>query len=122
MKIVIPATDKGEKSNVCVSFGRAPYFFVYDTDTKEKRYIENTAAESAGGAGIKAAQIIVDSGAHTLITPRCGENAANVLMQSGVKIFKSEGSDLLENINLFIAQKLSPLSEIHAGYHKGNGR
>ncbi|HZK20919.1 MAG TPA: NifB/NifX family molybdenum-iron cluster-binding protein [Oscillospiraceae bacterium] len=117
MKIAIPVDEKDLKTNVCVSFGRAPYFLVYDTDTDKSVFIENKAAVSAGGAGIKAAQAIVDSGANVLLAPRCGENAANVILESGIKIFKTEFSLAKENIDAFIGDKLSELDEIHSGYH-----
>ena len=76
MKISIPVDEKSLESNVCVSFGRAPYFLIYDTETKESIFLNNGAAASTGGAGIKAAQTIVDNKVNTLLTPRCGENAA----------------------------------------------
>ena len=34
MKIAIPVDEKSLESNVCVSFGRAPYFLIYDTESK----------------------------------------------------------------------------------------
>jgi len=61
MKIAIPVDEKSLESNVCVSFGRAPYFLIYDTETKESIFLDNGAAASTGGAGIKAAQTIVDN-------------------------------------------------------------
>ncbi len=60
MKIAIPVVDASMDSSICVSFGRSPYFLIYETESKESLFIENSAAESQGGAGIKAAQIIVD--------------------------------------------------------------
>ena len=74
MKIVIPVDAKTLESNICASFGRAPYFLIYDTETKESVFINNSAAASTGGAGIKAAQTIVDNNANALLTPRCGQN------------------------------------------------
>lgn len=118
MKIAIPTDNNNMNSNICISFGRAPYFLFYDTDNEKSKFVENTAAESAGGAGIKAAQIIADNNAEVLITPRCGENAADVLKQSKIKMFKSEGNNILDNINAFNDKKLSPLNEIHGGYHR----
>ena len=59
MKIVIPVDEKKPESSVCVSFGRAPYFMLHDTEGKTTEYIANTAAEAQGGAGLKAAQLIV---------------------------------------------------------------
>jgi predicted Fe-Mo cluster-binding NifX family protein len=52
MKIAIPVDEKSLESNVCVSFGRAPYFLIYDTETKESIFLDNGAAASTGGAGI----------------------------------------------------------------------
>jgi predicted Fe-Mo cluster-binding NifX family protein len=91
MKIAIPVDEKSLESNVCVSFGRAPYFLVYDTETKESIFHDNGAAASTGGAGIKAAQTIVDNKVNALLTPRCGENAANVLKSADIKIYKTAG-------------------------------
>jgi len=73
MKIAIPVDEKSLDSNVCVSFGRTPYFLIYDVDTKESVFLDNSAAASTGGAGIKAAQTIVDNKANVLLTPRCGK-------------------------------------------------
>lgn len=117
MIIAIPVDEKNLKSNVCASFGRAPYFLIYDTDTKESVFLDNSAATSTGGAGIKAAQIIVDNKANALFTPRCGENAANVLKVANIKIFKTTTTSVKDNIDAFIDGKLSLLDEIHAGFH-----
>ena len=57
---------------------------------KEGTFIENSAANSEGGAGIKAAQNVVDSKAEILITPRCGQNAADVLQAADIKIYKTK--------------------------------
>ena len=122
MKIAIPADEKNMGTGVCMSFGRAPVFLIYDTDRKEGIFLDNGAAASAGGAGIKAAQAVADSGAEALLTPRCGENAADVLCAAGVKIYKTAGVSARENIDAFIAGKLSLLEEIHAGFHGHRGR
>ena len=44
MKIAIPVDEKTLESNVCASFGRTPYFLIYDTETKESVFINNSAA------------------------------------------------------------------------------
>lgn len=121
MKIMIPVDENSTESKICISFGRAPYFLINDTDSNESKYIENTAADSQGGAGIKAAQIIVDNEAEILITPRCGQNAADVLNAANIKIFKSISDSVQDNINNFLSGKLSVLDEIHEGYHGHGG-
>ena len=56
VKIAIPMNEKSIDTEVCPSFGRAPYFLFYDSVTKETYYLDNEAVASQGGAGIRAAQ------------------------------------------------------------------
>ena len=121
MKIAIPVDEKTLQSNVCASFGRAPYFLIYDVETKESMFIENSAATSTGGAGIKAAQIIVDNKANALLTPRLGAKAADVLKPAEVKIYRTTTTPVKDNIDDFIADKLPLLDKTHAGFHGHGG-
>lgn len=120
MKIAIPVDEKNIGTNVCVSFARAPYFFIYDMESKEGSFFDNGAAASTGGAGVKAAQIIVDHKVDALLVPRCGENAAEVLRAAEIKLFKTTTLWAKDNIDAFKAGKLPALDEIHAGFH-GHG-
>lgn len=118
MIIALPVDENKLESTICISFGRTPYFLIYDTETDIHTFIKNLAAESQGGAGIKAAQTIVDQKIGALITPRCGENAAEVCIEAGVKLYKSEGKSIVDNIDAFKNSQLSILNEVHAGLHK----
>lgn len=122
MKIAIPVDDKNMETNVCQSFGRTPYFLIYDTETKESVFVDNSAAASQGGAGIKAAQTIVDNKVSAIITPRCGENAAEVIKSADIKIYKTKDTSVRNNINAFNDGKLLLLEEIHAGFHNHEGK
>ena len=122
MKIAIPVDEKSIKSSLCLSFGRAPYFLVFDMDTKESIFLDNSAATSQGGAGIKAAQTIVDNDVKALFTHRCGENAAEVIKAANIKIFKIAFDSIQANIDAFVEGKLPLLEEIHAGFHGHGGK
>jgi predicted Fe-Mo cluster-binding NifX family protein len=117
MKIAIPVENNTSDAHVCPSFGRAPYFLIHNTETKEDAFLNNSAVASQGGAGIKAAQTIVDQGAETLIAPRCGENAAEVLKAAGVQIYQSQEGTSKDNIAMFMEGQLSRLDKIHPGLH-----
>lgn len=117
MKIAIPVNENKSETSVCVSFGRAPYFMLYDTEGKTTEYIANTAAEAQGGAGLKAAQLIVDSGADVLLTLRCGQNAAEALKAAQIIIYKVEGLGVAENLGALQEGKLTPMTQFHAGFH-----
>jgi len=122
VKIAIPVDDKMITSTICQSFGRAPFFLVYDTESKESNFIDNSATASEGGAGIKAAQSIVDSKVNALLTPRCGENTAEVLNTASIKIYKTIRFSIMDTIDDFQKDKLHILNEIHTGLHGHEGK
>ena len=122
MKIAIPVEEKTLNTPVCVSFGRTPLFVMFDTENSEYEFIDNSAAASQGGAGIKAAQLLADNGANVIITIRCGENAAEVLNPAEIKLYKAVDGTALDNIEKFKLGELSPLNEIHKGLHNHGGK
>ena len=121
MIIAIPINDNSDNTTICPSFGRSPYYFVFNTATKEKEYMVNSAAQSAGGAGIAAAQLLVDRGVNVVIAPRSGQNAADVLLGSGIEIYRSVGDNLNANIEAYQNGLLNKLSDIHPGLHGHGG-
>lgn len=122
MKLAVPVDGSSMQTSVCQSFGRAPYFLIYDTETEEARFFKNDAAAAQGGAGIRAAQWIVDQDVQALLTPRCGNNAALVLQAANIKIYKTQGDSLEENIRAFATEELPVLKDIHPGFHRRRGR
>lgn len=121
MKLAIPVDSKGLDAKVSANFGRANGFLFYDTKTKAESYVENAARMARGGAGIQAAQTVVDQGAAVLLTPRLGGNAADVLDEAGVKIYRSVDGTARENVAAFEEGGLKLLDEVHEGFH-GNPR
>lgn len=117
MIVAVPTDENNASVNVCVSFGRAPYFLFYNTENGETVFAENPAAVASGGAGVKAAQFIVDRGAKALITVRAGENAAEVLTDAKMDIWKAINGTVNENLSAYHQGKLSRLDHFHAGFH-----
>ncbi|AET66987.1 hypothetical protein Desor_1325 [Desulfosporosinus orientis DSM 765] len=122
MKIAIPVEDQVMEASISQSFGRAPYYLIFDTQSRECEFIDNSAIASQGGAGIKAAQTMVDSGINALLTPLCGENAAKVLNSANIILYKSLDASAQDNIEAFNAGSLSLLEDIHPGYHGHGGK
>lgn len=99
MKIAIPVNENNINTDVCPSFGRTYFFMIYDTKTGETEFYDNSANSAAGGAGIKASQALVNKGVETVITPRMGNNALDVLNGANIKLYKSIKGTAMENIN-----------------------
>ncbi|MEA4896745.1 MAG: NifB/NifX family molybdenum-iron cluster-binding protein [Christensenellaceae bacterium] len=117
MIIAIPVNE--DRTTVCPSFGRAPYFWVADTQSGGKSILENAAARSESGAGIRAAQAVMDAKADALVAPRLGENAANVLKAAGVKLYVPASDGAQANVDALLSGSLEPLTQIHPGFHHG---
>lgn len=121
MKIAIPSEGNEWNSPVCRSFGRTPFFIVADTDTLGLQVIDNEAAAAQGGAGIKAAQAVADSGAQAVVTFHCGENAAKVLKAAEIKLYRAVPGTVKDMVEQVEQGGLQELTEIHPGYHGHNG-
>ncbi len=119
MIIAVPVEEN--EVEICPAFGRTPMFYIYNTETKEGKYIDNDAMNSPGGAGIKAAQTVIDEKAEVVLVPRCGENAAKVLDAAGVKLYENVGLSVEENIQAFLDGKLGLVTDIHPGFHGAHG-
>ena len=117
MIVAIPTEESHSGSPLCVSFGRAPYFMFYDTDKKTSEFFPNPGAKAAGGAGIQAAQFVVDHKAEALVTVRAGQNAGEVLLAAGVAVWKASGHTAAEELKALEAGNLSRLNSFHAGFH-----
>lgn len=117
MRIMIPVNEKKSGSEVCPSFGRAPFYMLFDVSTREALYLDNPAASASGGAGIKAAQFVADQKVDVLLTPRCGENAGEVLKAAEIGLYKTIAGSAEVNVAAFEAGSLAPLTQFHEGFH-----
>lgn len=122
MRIAIPTTGLNFDSQVEGRFGRAQYFAIVDTDTMELLTALNPACDCQGGAGILAAQVVVDNGVKALLTTSCGKNAADVLQAAEVKLYQMDAqcTTVKDAVERYKAAALMELEDIHAGYHGGS--
>ncbi|MGN1140855.1 MAG: NifB/NifX family molybdenum-iron cluster-binding protein [Oliverpabstia sp.] len=117
MKVMIPVEI--DQSIVCITFGRAPYFAIYNTETDTYEITRNPAAAVQGGAGINAAQFVVDCKVDAVIASQCGQNSANVLKSANIKIYKSGNLSVKQNITDLKEGKLTVMQDFSSGYHGG---
>lgn len=67
-------------------FGRCESFVIVDTETMEMKVMPNPSVQTAHGAGIQAAQVIVNQDVKVVITGKVGPNAHAALSTSNIKI------------------------------------
>ena len=103
MRVAITATANNYNEMMDGRFGRAPYFLVFDTQTKLWTAYENVqSTELEHGAGIQAAQMVERLGAKVLITGQVGPKALQVLRANAVKIYCVESGKVNDILNAFL--------------------
>lgn len=122
MKIGIPSNGNDLSQPFASVFGRCSHFVVVDSDSQKIITIfPNKAQNAAGGAGIQAAQSLVNQQVEIVIAPRMGPNAWNVLQSAGVKIFSGINGTLQQNVDAFLAGELDEMT-MAAGFGPGMSR
>ncbi len=110
MKIAVSAEGTDLNSRIDPRFGRAAYFIIIDTDTRQiVDVIDNRSAfDAAHGAGINAATVVAGSGAQAVLTGRVGPKAYAVLDAAGIKVISEQGGTVAEALEAFLSGSVSP--------------
>ena len=119
MKIVITSTGENLDSEVDRRFGRCKYFLLVETDSMEFESISNESVMASGGAGIKAAQTIANTGAKAVVTGNVGPNAFQTLTAAGLKIFTGASGTVKESIEKYKNGQLNETSSANVDSHSG---
>ena len=91
MRICVPVEkNEGENSKVFGHFGSAPFFVIYDTETKTVEALENSNQHHSHGA-CHPLGVIGGKKVDAVITGGMGAGAVNKLNAGGIKAYKSSG-------------------------------
>jgi predicted Fe-Mo cluster-binding NifX family protein len=118
VKIAITAQGKSPDATLDRRFGRAPFVFVGDSESGVLHPYENEARLHQSGAGIAAAQSLVDQGVEVLITGEVGPKAAQVLQAAGIKVHRTTANTVPEALAEFqqaFTKPATPLTLSPAG-------
>jgi len=86
MRIAVASEGKELSSKVDPRFGRARYMVIHDTGTGELEVLDNQdISQLTGGAGVKAAEAVVDKYVDYVISLNFGPNALKVFKAANVK-------------------------------------
>lgn len=122
MKIAISSVGKEGQDLFDARFGRCEYFQIYDTESNEVKVIENKGKTSGGGAGIAAAQQILDEKVDIVITGNLGPNAFLIIEKADIQTLRAESGTVLSVLEKYQKGELFDLSEAGpAHFGMGNG-
>jgi len=115
MRVAITAAGPELSSAIDQRFGRARYLLIVDTPERTTLAIDNLAGMNAAqGAGIQAAQSVIDNQATVLITGHCGPKAFRALQAARVDVYLTSAGTVAQAVDRFEAGelKLSPTADV----------
>ncbi|MDP8262510.1 MAG: NifB/NifX family molybdenum-iron cluster-binding protein [Candidatus Ancaeobacter aquaticus] len=122
MKICITAQGDNLDSNVDPRFGRCQNFIIVDTDTLDFIVHQNPYIDSTGGAGIQAAQFVVDKDIKSVLSGHIGPNAFQTLQAAGVLMYVSVAGTIREVVQSFNEGKYRPTAAPDVADKFGSGK
>ena len=120
MRVVIPANGADLDAPTSPVFGRCQTFIFVDPKTLDFEALPNPALDAPGGAGVQAAQTVLQHGAGAVIAPSLGPNAFRVIQAANIPAYRMEGATVREVIAAFNAGQL-PRLEAPGDDHVGLG-
>lgn len=119
MKIAICAQSNNADAAIDTRFGRAACFGIFDTETNEWTFSANPQnLQAAQGAGIQAAQAVIDTDADVLLANNVGPKAMAALSAGSVDVFAVKpATSLQQALEDFTAGKLTQLQQANVEGH-----
>jgi predicted Fe-Mo cluster-binding NifX family protein len=123
MKVCFPIEkDLGLASIVFGHFGSAPFFLLVDTDTSQTTTISNSDQHHSHGA-CNPLQALTGQQVDGIVVNGIGGGALNHLQQSGLRVFKAQGTTVQESIDMIKQNSLPEFTprDTCQGHGHGNG-
>lgn len=121
MKVAVSSTGTKISAEVDPRFGRCQYFLIVDLTSLETKSISNESAMATGGAGIQAAQLVMNEGVEIVITGQIGPNAYQTLVSGGMKVITGAAGTVQEVVDQYKSGTLKETSGPSVGAHAGMG-
>lgn len=110
MIIAIPVEDL-KKGKVAPTFGRTTDFLLYDTQSGKRSSVENVKRSTEEDIGVSSAQVIVNNNVDVLITALCRDNSAEIFKKANIKVYKTAGDSVEDNLRAYLTDSLTVFSE-----------
>ena len=119
MKIAVTSTGKTLDSQVDLRFGRTAFFAVYDETAEQWDFLTNQQnLQASQGAGIQAAQTVIDAEVDVLLASNVGPKAMAALNVNGIHVFGTEaGTSLEQAVSSYKSGSLKQMQESNVKGH-----
>jgi predicted Fe-Mo cluster-binding NifX family protein len=112
MIVIFTAQDQYLESQKDDRFGRCPWFIKMDTVSNQWEAFPNPGVGHSSGAGVAAAQFVIDQKAEAVISGDFGPHAVDAFRAANISMFlySKEISSIQQAVEGFKQEKFSRLS------------
>jgi predicted Fe-Mo cluster-binding NifX family protein len=119
MKVAVTANGVDLDTPVSPIFGRCSTYIFVDTETMQFEAVQNPAIGAPGGAGIQAAQFVIERGAQAVVTGNVGPNAFGVFRSANVPVFLLGAATIRDTLEAYKKGLLQSTGEANVRAHSG---
>jgi predicted Fe-Mo cluster-binding NifX family protein len=118
MIIAVTAQGKDLQGEVDPRFGRAKHFLLVDTETMRFEVVQNEQNLSLPqGAGIQAAQNVVNQEPEVVLTGNCGPKAFKTLQAAGIKVVVGVSGKIEDAIQAYLRDEFEHAKDANVEGH-----
>jgi predicted Fe-Mo cluster-binding NifX family protein len=107
MKILLATESNSLESKIAKRFGEAPYYLIYNSDTKETEARVNHGHDDTHSELID----LVNEGVSHYIIGNTGPNAFNVLNERNAELYLARGTVAKDALDAFLNNKIERLTK-----------
>lgn len=122
MIIAMTSTDSKKDALLDPRLGRCSIFAFYDSENDHWSFLPNPGALQGSGAGVKAAQFLIEQNAGVLLTGELGPKASQILNGTEIKVYSLPEIPLTEALAQYLAGKAKEISKATVRPHAGMNR
>jgi predicted Fe-Mo cluster-binding NifX family protein len=104
MPIAIPVSNKSIDSSLDDRFGRCPFFCLYNLETRQIEFLENSMKNGSGGVGPQVVEFLANNGVNKVYAVEFGPKAKEMLdklkIETQVVNSKQTVREIIELFNL----------------------
>jgi len=118
MKVAVSSQGQSLEDKMDPRFGRTKHFLIVDTDTMECISVDNKQnLNLAQGAGIQAAQNVINEGVSAIVSGNCGPKAFATLSAAKIDIYVGNSGTVREIVEKLKAGSLTKADSANVEGH-----
>lgn len=98
MKVAITCREARKEALIDQRFGRCAWFALYDTETQELEFVQNTAKDAESGAGPAAVAVVAEHRVAKVISGEFGPKIKQMLMELNIQMVMVKEDKTVEEL------------------------